>query len=167
MADDNDLMLERIMDAPRDLVWKAWTNPEHLKRWWAPKPYETPECDIDLRPGGIFYTRMTGPDGFDSQGTGCVLEVVPGEKIVWTSALLPGFRPAPDSASDPDDCTSFPFTAIVTLEDAGAGRTRYRAVALHRNQADRDTHESMGFQDGWGTCAAQLEQVAAVLMETA
>ena len=167
MAEDNDLVLERIMDAPRDLVWKAWTDPEHLKRWWAPKPYETPECDIDLRPGGIFYTRMTGPDGFDSEGTGCVLEVVPGEKIVWTSALLPGFRPAPDSETDPDDCCSFPFTAIVTLEDAGAGKTRYRAVALHRNRADRDTHESMGFQDGWGTCAAQLEQVAAGLMETA
>lgn len=167
MADENDLVLERIMDAPRDLVWKAWTDPEHLKRWWAPKPYETPECDIDLRPGGIFYTRMTGPDGFDSEGTGCVLEVVPGEKIVWTSALLPGFRPAPDSETDPDDCCSFPFTAIVTLEDAGAGKTRYRAVALHRNQADRDTHESMGFHDGWGTCAAQLEQVAAGLMETA
>lgn len=167
MAEDNDLVLERIMDAPRDLVWKAWTDPQHLKRWWAPKPYETPECNIDLRPGGIFYTRMTGPDGFDSEGTGCVLEVVPGEKIVWTSALLPGFRPAPDSETDPDDCCSFPFTAIVTLEDADAGKTRYRAVALHRNRADRDTHESMGFQDGWGTCAAQLEQVAAGLMETA
>lgn len=159
MAEATDLVLERILDAPRDLVWKAWTGPEHLKRWWAPKPYETPECEIDLRPGGIFYTRVTGPDGFDARGTGCFLEVVEGEKIIWTSALLPGYRPA----ETPEDCGGFPFTAIVTLEDAGDGKTRYKAVAMHRNEADRDTHEKMGFHEGWGTCAAQLEQVAAGL----
>lgn len=157
MADDgNDLVLERVLDAPRHLVWKAWTDPEHLKRWWAPRPYQTPECEMDLRPGGIFRTRMTGPDGFDSDGAGCFLEVVEGEKITWTSALLPGFRPAADIA----DCGGFPFTAIVTLEDAGEGRTLYRAVAMHRNEADRDTHEKMGFHQGWGTCADQLGEVA-------
>lgn len=164
MAEPNDLVLERTLAAPRDLVWKAWTSPEHLKRWWAPKPYETPECEIDLRPGGIFYTRMTGPDGFDSRGAGCILEVVTGEKVVWTSALLPGYRPA---AAVPEDCGGFPFTAVVTLEDAGDGKTRYKAIAMHRNQADRDTHEKMGFHEGWGTCAAQLEQVAAGLMAAA
>jgi uncharacterized protein YndB with AHSA1/START domain len=99
---------------------------------------------------------MTGPDGFDSPGEGCVLEVVEGEKIVWTSALLGGYRPA----GDIQDCGGFPFTAIVTMSDTGDGRTRYRAVALHRNAADRDTHEKMGFQEGWGTCADQLGEVA-------
>lgn len=160
MADDMDLVLERILDAPRDLVWKAWTTPEHLKRWWAPKPYETPECEMDVRPGGKFYTRMTGPDGFDSSGTGCFLEVIEGEKIVWTSALLPGYRPVD---GDPADCGGFPFTAILTFEDNGDGKTRYKAVALHRNEADRDTHEKMGFHEGWGTCADQLAEVAAGL----
>jgi uncharacterized protein YndB with AHSA1/START domain len=140
------------------------TAPEHVRRWWAPRPYQTTECEIDPRPGGVFYTRMTGPDGFDSRGTGCFLEVVQAEKMVWTSALLPGYRPA---AAAPEDCGGFPFTAIVTLEDAGGGKTRYRAVALHRNEADRDTHEKMGFHEGWGTCAAQLEQVAAGLIATA
>ena len=156
MSDDNDLVLERILDAPRDLVWKAWTTPELLKRWWAPRPYETPEVEMELRPGGKFYTRMTGPDGFDSAGTGCFLEVVEGERIVWTSALLPGYRPA----GAIEDCGGFPFSAIVTLEDAGDGRTLYKAVALHRNEADRDTHAKMGFHEGWGTCAAQLGEVA-------
>jgi uncharacterized protein YndB with AHSA1/START domain len=159
MTDETDLVLERVLDAPRDLVWKAWTTPEHLKRWWAPRPYETPECEMDLRPGGIFRTRMTGPDGFDFDGTGCFLEVAEGEKIIWTSALLPGFRPAGDIV----DCGGFPFTAIVTLEDAGDGKTLYRAVAMHRNAADRETHEKMGFHDGWGTCADQLGEVAARL----
>jgi uncharacterized protein YndB with AHSA1/START domain len=160
MAEHHDLVLERVLDAPRDLVWKAWTSPEHLKRWWAPRPYETPECEMDLRPGGIFRTRMTGPDGFDFDGTGCFLEVVPGERITWTSALLPGFRPAPEQV---EGCGGFPFTAIITFEDRGDGRTLYRAVAMHRNEADRGTHERMGFHDGWGTCADQLGEVAAGL----
>jgi uncharacterized protein YndB with AHSA1/START domain len=102
---------------------------------------------------------MTGPDGFEFDGIGCFLEVVEGEKIAWTSALLPGFRPAAEIA----DCGGFPFTAIVTLADSGDGRTLYRAVAMHRDEADRDTHEKMGFHDGWGTCAAQLGEVAAEL----
>ena len=159
MAEGNDLVVERLLDAPRRLVWKAWTDPEHLRQWWAPRPYQTPECEMDLRPGGIFRTRMTGPDGFEFDGTGCFLEVVEGERITWTSALLPGFRPAADIA----DCGGFPFTAVVTLEDAEGGKTLYRAVAMHRNEADRDTHAKMGFQEGWGTCAEQLGEVAAGL----
>ena len=160
MADETDLELERILDAPRELVWKAWTTPEHLKRWWAPRPYETPECEMDLRPGGAFYTRMTGPDGFEEAGTGCFLEIVEGERLVWTSALGEGYRP---NELDAEGCGAFPFTAIVTLEDEGDGRTRYRAVAMHANRADRDTHEKMGFHDGWGTVADQLGEVAAGL----
>jgi uncharacterized protein YndB with AHSA1/START domain len=163
MAEGNDLVLERLLDAPRDMVWRAWTDPEQLKRWWAPKPYETPEVDMDLRPGGKFYTRMTGPDGFDFKGTGCFLEVVEGEKIVWTSALGPGYRPV----DVVEDCGGFPFTAIMTLEDNGDGRTRYKAVALHRNEKDRETHAAMGFQEGWGTCADQLGEVAREMAATA
>jgi uncharacterized protein YndB with AHSA1/START domain len=153
---DYDLVLERMLDAPRDLVWKAWTDPELMKRWWAPKPYETPEVEMDLRPGGRFYSRMIGPDGFDSGGEGCFLEVVEGERIAWTSALLGGYRPA----GKIEDCGGFPFTAIVTFEDNGDGRTRYKAVAMHKDQADTDTHAQMGFQEGWGTCADQLGEVA-------
>jgi uncharacterized protein YndB with AHSA1/START domain len=159
---EHDLVLERTLAAPRELVWKAWTDPEHLRKWWAPKPYETPEVDIDLTPGGIFSFRMTGPDGFEASETGCVLEVVPLEKIVWTTALGPGYRPA---RIDGAGCSGFPLTAIVTFEDIGDGRTRYRAVAMHKDAADRDMHEKMGFHEGWGTVAEQLEQVAVTLLE--
>lgn len=165
MANETDLVLERVLDTPRHLVWRAWTDPDHLKRWWAPRPYQTPECEMDLRPGGIFYTRMTGPDGFDERGSGCFLDVAEGERIVWTSALGPGWRP--NDLSGQEGCAAFPFTAIITFEDAGDGKTRYRAVALHANKADRDTHERMGFHEGWGTCATQLEQVARELPERA
>lgn len=160
MTDYDDLILERTLDAPRDLVWKAWTTPQLLKRWWAPRPYQTPECEMDLRPGGRFYTRMTGPDGFDTSGTGCFLEVTAGERIAWTSALGPGYRP---QDVDPADCGGFAFTVIVTLEDAGEGRTLYRAVAMHKNAADREIHANMGFHEGWGICADQLGAVAAGL----
>ena len=154
---DSDLVLERTLDAPRAMVWKALTTPELIRQWWAPRPYQTPDCAIALHPAGAFYTRMTGPDGFEHKGASCVLEVVDGEKLVWTSALGPDWRP---NELAEEDCGGIAFTAVITLEDKGDGRTLYRAVAMHRNQADRITHESMGFHDGWGTCADQLGEVA-------
>jgi uncharacterized protein YndB with AHSA1/START domain len=161
MTQDTDLVLERTLDAPLALVWKAYTDPEHLKQWFAPKPYEISECELDLRPGGIFRIRMVGPDGFDTGhgNPGCVLEVAEGRKLVWTSALGPGYRP--NEAGE--GCESFPMTAIVTFADAGNGKTAYKAIALHRNMADKETHEKMGFHEGWGTVAGQLEEYAKTL----
>lgn len=158
MTQETDLVLERTLDAPIELVWEAYTNPEHIKQWFAPKPFEISEIDLDLRPGGVFRIRMVGPDGFDTgHGVpGCVLEVVEGKKLAWTSALGPGYRP--NEAGE--GCEAFPMTAIVTLADAGNGKTQYRAVSLHRNMADKETHEKMGFHDGWGTVAGQLEKYA-------
>ncbi|HEY1143923.1 MAG TPA: SRPBCC family protein [Sphingomicrobium sp.] len=165
MTDKLDLVLERTIDAPIDLVWKAYTNPEHLKRWFAPRPYEITECELDLRPGGVFRIRMVGPDGFDTgHGTaGCVLEAVENERLSWTSALGPGYRP--NEAGE--GCESFPMTAIVTFADAGNGKTAYKAVALHKNEADREAHEKMGFHEGWGTVAGQLEEFAQSLAANA
>lgn len=158
MTQHIDLVLERTLDAPVDLVWAAYTDPEHLKQWFAPKPYQITECELDLRPGGIFRIRMVGPDGFDTGhgSAGCVLEVEQGKKLTWTSALGPGYRPAEMG----EGCESFPMTAIVTFEDAGNGKTAYRAVALHKDAKDKETHEKMGFHDGWGTVAGQLEEFA-------
>jgi uncharacterized protein YndB with AHSA1/START domain len=161
MAKETDLVLERTLDAPLDLVWKAYTDPDLIRQWWAPRPYQTPEVDIDWRPGGIFHFVMTGPDDFREDSAGCVLEYVPQEKVTWTSALGPGFRP--NDLSQKDGCEAFAFTAVITFAEAGDGKTAYKAVALHKNSADRDTHEKMGFQEGWGTCAAQLEEVARTL----
>lgn len=158
MTERNDLVLERTLDAPVELVWEAYTNPEHMKRWFAPKPYEITEMELELRPGGIFRMRMVGPDGFDTgHGVpGCVLEAIEREKLVWTSALGPGYRPNNMGAG----CEAFPFTAVITFADAGNGKTAYKAVALHKDEADRVTHANMGFEDGWGTVAGQLEEYA-------
>lgn len=91
-----DLVLERVIDVPRALVWEAWTKPEHLTQWFCPKPWRVTDCEIDLRPGGVFRTLMRGPEGQEQPGVGCYLEIVPQERLVWTDALLPGYRPAED-----------------------------------------------------------------------
>jgi len=140
-----DLVLERDIDVPRSLVWKAWTTPEHVQQWFAPKPWSVSECVIDLRPGGVFRTVMRSPEGQEYPGDGCVLEVVPNERLVWTDALLPGYRPAPEPF----------FTAVIELRDSGGG-TRYVATAIHRDADGRKRHEDMGFLAGWGMALDQL-----------
>ncbi|EMO05493.1 hypothetical protein LEP1GSC116_3089 [Leptospira interrogans serovar Icterohaemorrhagiae str. Verdun HP] len=145
-----DLVLERIIDVPRELVWKVWTTPEHLKPWFCPSPWKTIDCEIDLRPGGIFRTTMQSPAGENFPNLGCYLEVIPNERLVWTDALQPGFRPSPD----PNHPFGF-FTAIVTMETHGTG-TKYRATAIHGNETNRKKHEDMGFHEGWGTALDQL-----------
>jgi uncharacterized protein YndB with AHSA1/START domain len=149
-----DLVLEREVDVPPELVWKAWTTPELVKQWFAPKPYETPQCEIDLRPGGQFRSVMRSPDGDEFDNVGCFLEVVPNEKLSWTSVLGPDYRPV---AADPDELQ---MTAIVEMQPNGSGGTRYRAVAVHSNTKDRERHEEMGFQEGWG---ASLDQLVATV----
>jgi uncharacterized protein YndB with AHSA1/START domain len=140
-----DLVLERVIDVPPELVWAAWTKPEHLSKWFCPAPWKVVDCEIDLRPGGMFRTVMRSPEGKDFPNTGCYLEIVPNKRLVWTDALLPGYRPAADPF----------FTAIVTLEPRGTG-TRYIAMGMHRDEAGRKRHEEMGFHQGWGTALDQL-----------
>lgn len=150
-----DLVLERFVDVPRDLVWAAWTRPEHLKEWFCPLPWKTVEADLDLRPGGIFRTVMRSPEGEDFPHLGCYLEVVPKERLVWTDALWPGFRPAEKPMLEP---VGF-FTAIISMVSEGKG-TRYTATAIHRNPECAKEHEKMGFHEGWGAALDQLVALA-------
>jgi len=141
-----DLVLEREIDVPRELVWAAWTQAEHIPHWFTPAPWTVSHCEIDLRPGGMFSTTMRSPEGQDYPNVGCYLEVVPCQRLVWTDALLPGYRPAAE-----------PFmSAMLLLDELAGGRTRYRAVAIHRDEAGRQRHEEMGFHQGWGTALDQL-----------
>lgn len=149
-----DLVLERVVDVPRELVWLAWTTPEHIKKWFTPAPWSTVDCEIDLRPGGIFRTVMRSPEGQEFPGLGCYLEVIHNERLVWTSVLAPGYRPAPARA-ETGDCHDLPFTAVITLEPHGSG-TRYSALAIHRDEEGRKQHDEMGFHDGWGKALDQL-----------
>lgn len=150
MSADRELVLTRLINAPRQKVYRAWTDPELLKQWFAPKPYTTPVVEIDVRPGGSIYFVMRGPDGKDLPNRGVYLEVVPNAKLVSTDAYVKAWEPSDK-----------PFmTLILTFEDEG-GKTRYTARVRHWTAADREAHEKMGFHEGWGLCTDQLEVLVA------
>src|SRR5450755_260347 len=90
---DRDLVLTRIIDAPREKVFKAWTDPELLKQWFAPLPYTTPVAELDVRPGGANLIVMRGPDGVDMPNRGVYLEIVENERIVFTDAYAKAWEP--------------------------------------------------------------------------
>ena len=150
-----DLSFTRIVNVPRALVWRAWTEPELLKPWFCPLPWKTIDCEIDLRPGGIFRTTMQSPEGVEFPNAGCYLDVVPLERLVWTNALLPGYRPSNPTATCGDIDTEFMFTAMIQLADADQG-TRYTATVIHADEAGCKKHAAMGFEGGWGTALDQL-----------
>ena len=135
-----DLVFERFIDAPKHLVWEALTKPEHLKEWYMPKAWGVvANCELDVRPGGVFRIDIATAGGQEVPNLGCFLEVIPMERLSWTSMLFPGYRPAVF-----DD---IPITAIVTMETVGTG-TRYVFTALHRNEADLENNKASGWQQG-------------------
>ncbi len=150
-----DLVLVRHADVSPAFVWDAWTQPDLLKRWFCPLPWQTVDAEMDLRPGGIFRTVMRGPDGTEFPNTGCFLDVVPGRRLVWTGALGPDFRP-----QIPGSALPFVMTAIIEIEPGVDGGTRYTATVLHGDAAGRQQHEAMGFHAGWGAAFDQLVAMA-------
>jgi uncharacterized protein YndB with AHSA1/START domain len=152
-----DLVLIRQTNVSPELVWKAWTTPDLLMQWFCPKPWKVSECKIDLRPGGRFWTVMESPEGEQFPGDACYLEVVENRRLVWTSALLPGYRPKlPVGAESGMDM--FSFTAIIEFQPNGSGTT-YTATVIHADEAARKRHEGMGFESGWGTAFDQLVEL--------
>ena len=156
IAPDLDLILERVVDVPRALVWAAWTQPEYLKKWFCPLPWKTTACRIDLQPGGLFETTMQGPEGPGFTNAGCWLQVVDQQLLSWTGALGPGFRPL---AKDAAAAHPFLMTALLAFEDVPGG-TKYTAIARHGDVAARQAHEQMGFHAGWGKALDQLVEHA-------
>ena len=135
-----DLAFERFIDAPVRLVWEALTQPEHLKEWYMPRDWgRVAHAEMDVQPGGIFRIDIENDKDEVFPNLGCFLDVVPMERLVWTSMLFPGYRPAVF-----DD---IPITAIATMAPEGTG-TRYVFVALHRNEADLATNRESGWQQG-------------------
>lgn len=144
-----DLTVSRIINAPRAAVWRAWTDPTSFEQWWVPAPEVCRVRSMELRPGGSFVTELRQDDGrFGPHINGCFLAVDELERIVFTDALVTGWRPAE---------TAF-MTAVITMKDHPEG-TEYSATAMHRNGADRDQHEQLGFHDGWGTVTRQLAEL--------
>lgn len=150
MTDTNhELSLTRLVDSPRTALWRCWTEPDLIKQWFTPRPWTTPVVEVNVRPGGSSYMVFRGPDGEEFPNRGVFLDVVPGERLVFTDAYTEAWRPSPK-----------PFmTAIVTFADE-AGKTRYTARVRHWSAEDRDRHEEMGFHEGWAKATEQLEALA-------
>ncbi|MCO6415563.1 SRPBCC family protein [Siccirubricoccus sp. KC 17139] len=152
--EERELVLGRILAAPRALLWRCWTEPALLKRWFCPAPWQVTEAEMEVRTGGRSRITMRGPNGEGGPMEGLYLEVVPGERLVFTDAFTAAWKPS-----------AKPFmVATVTFEDAGAG-TRYIARCGHWSVEDRQRHETMGFHEGWGKVAEQLEATAHSLQE--
>jgi uncharacterized protein YndB with AHSA1/START domain len=150
---DRELVLTRIIDAPREKLFRAWTDPELLVQWFAPLPWTTASAKLDVRPGGGNVIVMRDPEGNEYPNSGVYLEVVENEKIVFTDAYTAAWEPSQKPF----------FTGILTFEDLGGGKTRYTARARHWTVEDRDAHEKMGFHQGWGQCTDQLAALVAKL----
>lgn len=149
----HELTLSRIINAPRDKVWRCWTEPELLMQWYCPRPWRVTQAELDVRPGGRSYVLMEGPNGEQAPNPGVYLEVIPGSKLVMTDAFDEAWQPSGKAF----------MVAEITLEDAGEGHTQYRAVARHWSAEDRQTHEQMGFHEGWAAAAQQLEDLACTI----
>ncbi|MEQ9519003.1 MAG: SRPBCC domain-containing protein, partial [Parvibaculum sp.] len=110
---DLTLILERTIDAPRKSVWRCWTEVELFKQWYCPAPWTVPVADFNLTPGGRMNMLMQGPNGEQQDLKGCLLEVVPEERLTFTDAYTEGFKPTPSSF----------MTGFVQLADDGKART--------------------------------------------
>ena len=152
-ATDCELVLTRVIDVPREKLWRCWTEPKLMVQWFTPAPWKTIHAETDVRPGGSSYIVMQGPDGTEMPNRGIYLEVIKNEKIVFTDAYTSAWEPSEKPF----------FTGILTFEDAGNGQTRYTARALHWTRENREAHEKMGFHEGWGVATDQMTALARTL----
>ena len=157
-----EFVISRVFDAPRERVWKAWTEPERLKQWWGPKGFTVHTCKVDLRPGGVFHYGMRTPDGGDMWGKFIYREIVAPKRLVFI-----------DSFSDPKGgVTRHPWSAnwplqtlsTVEFEEQGAGKTKVtvHGIPHEATEVERKTFEEgrQSMQQGW---TGTLDQFAGYL----
>jgi len=149
---NRELVLTRLLDAPREKLFKCWTEAELIKQWFVPAPWTIASAEVDVRTGGSNLIVMADPDGNEFPNRGVYLEVVENEKIVFTDAYTDNWQPSENPF----------FTGIITFSDED-GMTRYTAIARHWTVENCENHEKMGFHEGWGQCATQLETLAKTL----
>lgn len=148
----HELVLTRLIAVPRHKLFRCWTVPALITRWFTPPPWKTVSAEVDLRPGGNSVITMQGPDGTLVPNRGVYLEVVPDRRLVFTDAYTSAWVPAAKPF----------FTGILSFDDEADG-TRYTARARHWTAEDCAAHEKMGFHPGWGVATDQLAALAATL----
>lgn len=146
------LRLERLLAAPRAAIWRCWTEPELMKLWFCPLPWRVTDASVELRPGGRSFVLMEGPNGERHPNHGVYLDVVANERLVFTDAFVEAWTPSNAAF----------MVGTIELSDARGG-TRYVATCTHWSLEATKRHEAMGFHEGWGKCADQLEALARTL----
>lgn len=153
----DELVIERVFDAPRELLWKAWTEPERAMRWWGPRGFTAPHCEIDLRVGGKYLFAMQSPDWNEGRpiwSTGVYREIVPPERLVCTDCFADeqgNVVPATHYGMEGD----FPLEMLVTVtfEDVG-GRTK---MTLRHAGLPAGEHRE-GANEGWNSSFDKLAE---------
>ena len=149
---DTDLVISRSLKVPPVNIWQCWTTPEYIKQFLVPKPHTVTECEIDLRVGGRFNTTFL-VEGNEMKNEGVFLEIENQKKLVFTDYYTEGWKPSAELF----------MTAIVQLESNTEGETELSIIVRHRTKENRESHENMGFYDGWNQVIDQLEQLASTL----
>lgn len=148
---EQELVLTRVIDAPRELVFKAWTDPKQVAQWWGPRGFTNPVCDLDVRPGGAIRIHMRGPDGTVYPMTGVYQEVVEPERIVFTSAAL-----------DADGNPMFEVLTTVTFAEQGGKTKQIMRARVIKTTAQAAPYIA-GMEQGW---TQSLERLAESLAKT-
>jgi uncharacterized protein YndB with AHSA1/START domain len=158
-AGEREFVVSRVFDAPRELVWKAWTDPKHMAKWWGPKAFTNPVCELDVRPGGAHRIVMRSPDGVEYPIKGVYREVVEPERLVmtldcsehpveWHNLVKPYRRKEERNPAGE-------MLSTVTFEDLD-GRTKLTVRTLFDSAAIRDAILKMGMTEGWSQSLERL-----------
>lgn len=157
-----DLTITRVLAAPRDLVWQAWTDPRHFVRWWGPKHFSTPVCEIDLRVGGKFLNCMRSPEGNDYWSVGVYREIVPMERLVFTDSFADdkgNVVPASHYGMSGD----WPLVMLVTVTfEESDGKTRM--IVRHEGIPPGEMLDSC--RAGWNESFDKLSEIPLAIMKT-
>ena len=151
------MVVTRVFDAPREVVWKAWTDPQYVKQWWGPKGFTTPFCTMDFRVGGKYLVCMKSPDGQEFWNGGEYHEIVPYEKIVSSMHFADPEGNKVDAAHYGIEHEAIENTYdVILFEDFGNGQTKLTFIG---NETMENATES-GQVEGWKEI---LEKFAAVI----
>jgi uncharacterized protein YndB with AHSA1/START domain len=162
-----DFVMSRVFDAPRDLLWTCFTDPERMKQWWGPKGFTVLSSKMDLRVGGTYHYGMKGPDGSPMWGLFTYREIVPKERLVFVNSFSDENRGVTRHPMAP----TWPLTLLTTFtfEDAPGGKTKFtvRWQTLDATEAEQETFDSaksrQSMTNGWG---GTLDQLKAYLANT-
>ena len=151
---EREIVITRVFRAPRELVFKAWTDPKHVAQWWGPKGFTTRVTELDLRLGGKWRYVMIGPDGTEYPAKGVFREIVPLERIVASDEFDEGF----EKVMNADLPRGMVTTAV--FEDLGTN-TKLTLRIMHESAEDRRKHEEMGVIEGWNSSFDCLDELLA------